>query len=268
MTNMRINILGCAIDNLSMSETLERVGEIVRSGTPHQHVAVNADIVVKGHHNRAFREIINRSDLINADGMPVIWASRLLGCRLKERVAGIDLFERLIERAALEGWSVFLLGARQAVVKRLAAVLLERHPTLRIAGFRDGYWSHDETADVLAAIYHAKPQLLFVAMPSPRKEQFIALCQGAVGVPFAMGVGGTFDVVAGATKRAPVWMQRTGFEWFYRFMQEPRRMFRRYFIEDMYFFVLLARAWWRQRGGRGSGPGAVPAATKNPATGR
>ncbi|MFM9888703.1 MAG: WecB/TagA/CpsF family glycosyltransferase [Burkholderiales bacterium] len=246
---MRTHILGCAVDNLSMAETLDRIAEFVGSGHAHQHVAVNADKVVKASRDSGLRDIINRCDLINADGMPVVWASKLLGAPLKERVTGVDLFERLIERAALEGWSVFLLGAREHVVRRAADVLQHRHPALRIAGVRNGYWSDAETVDVLATIHEAKPQLLFVAISSPRKERFLALCQGAVGVPFAMGVGGTFDIVAGATRRAPRWMQNSGLEWFFRFLQEPRRMFRRYFVEDMHFFVLLGRELWRRRRG-------------------
>ena len=121
-----------------------------------------------------------------------------------------------------------------------------KYPGLTIAGHRNGYWSADEEAGVVTQIQEARADILFVAISSPKKEQFLGRYQAQMKVPFAMGVGGTFDVAAGKVKRAPVWMQRIGFEWFYRFLQEPRRMFRRYFIEDMAFFGMLAREWLRR----------------------
>ncbi len=238
----RQNILGCDVDNLSMQETLSRVGEFIASGRPHQHVVINADKVVKAHRDPALRQIINDCALINADGMPVVWASRLLGKPLKERVTGVDLFENLMRHAAEQGWRVYLLGAREEVVSAVADTFRTRYPALRLAGYRNGYWKSEEEADVVRQVAEARPDILFVAISSPKKEQFLGCYQAQMKVPFAMGVGGTFDVVVGKTRRAPLWMQKTGFEWFYRFLQEPRRMFRRYFVEDMYFFVMLGKA--------------------------
>jgi N-acetylglucosaminyldiphosphoundecaprenol N-acetyl-beta-D-mannosaminyltransferase len=239
---MRQSVLGCAVDNLDMEQTLRRVEEFVASGRPHQHVVINADKVVKAHRDPGLRAVINGCDLINADGMPVVWAARLLGQPLKGRVTGVDLFFRLVERAAERGWRVYFLGAREQVIAQLVATLQTRHPALVIAGHRNGYWQAHEEAGVAAAIGAARADLLFVAISSPKKEEFLAAHQDVMRVPFAMGVGGTFDVATGRVKRAPRWMQDSGFEWFYRFLQEPRRMFRRYFIEDMYFFWLLAKA--------------------------
>jgi N-acetylglucosaminyldiphosphoundecaprenol N-acetyl-beta-D-mannosaminyltransferase len=239
---MRLNILGCDVDNLSMSESLDRVGQLIATGRPHQHVVINADKVVKAARDPALAEIIARCDLINADGMPVVWASRLLGTPLKERVTGVDLFFELLGRAEREGWRVYFLGAREHVVTEVVSRAQARHPGLQIAGHRNGYWTAEQEDAVVDAIAATRPHILFVAINSPRKEEFLARHQQRMQIPFAMGVGGTFDVMAGLTKRAPLWMQRSGFEWFYRFLQEPRRMFRRYFIDDMGFFVLLARA--------------------------
>jgi N-acetylglucosaminyldiphosphoundecaprenol N-acetyl-beta-D-mannosaminyltransferase len=243
---VRPNILGCEVDNLDMEETLARIEGFIASGRPHQHVVVNADKVVKAHRDAELRGVINRCDLINADGMPVVWASRLLGKPLKGRVTGVDLFFRLVERAAERGWGVYFLGAREEVVTQLVETLQKRHPQLRIAGHRNGYWKPEEEAGVAGAIGESGAQLLFVAISSPKKEEFLAAYQASMRVPFAMGVGGTFDVATGRVKRAPRWMQHSGFEWFYRFLQEPRRMFRRYFIEDMFFFWLLARAMFTE----------------------
>lgn len=238
---MRIEMMGCQVDNLSMSETLNTIEGFIQSGKPHQHVVVNVDKIVKASRDEELRQIINNCALINVDGMPVVWASKLLGKPLKERVAGVDLFEALMAHSAKKGWRVFFLGAKEEVVSGVARKFGDMYPRLKIAGYRNGYWKAEEEAGVVQMIKDAKPDLLFVAISSPKKEQFLGRYQAEMKVPFAMGVGGTFDVMVGLVNRAPVWMQKSGLEWFYRFLQEPRRMFRRYFIEDMYFFWLLLK---------------------------
>ena len=240
--NERITLMGCSIDNLTMEETLQTIEGFVRSGQPHQHVVVNVDKLVKASRDPALRRIINDCALVNVDGMPVVWASRLLGRPLKERVAGCDLFEALMRRAGERGWRVFLLGATEDVVRQVAATYRSRYPGLVLAGWRNGYWRGDaEEAQVADQIRAARPDLLFVAISSPKKEQFLGRWQAGMRVPFAMGVGGTFDVAVGHVRRAPRWMQHAGLEWFYRFLQEPRRMFRRYFIDDMAFIWLFVK---------------------------
>jgi N-acetylglucosaminyldiphosphoundecaprenol N-acetyl-beta-D-mannosaminyltransferase len=234
-------MMGCQVDNLSMEETLAKVEEFIRSGQPHQHVVINVDKLVKASRDPALRRIINDCALINVDGMPVVWASRLLGKPLKERVAGVDLFEALMRRAGQKGWRVFLLGARDEVVQAVRAAYQRKYPQLVIAGCRDGYWSEAEEAAVAEQVRASRADLLFVAISSPKKEQFLGRWQGAMRVPFAMGVGGTFDVAIGRVRRAPLWMQKAGLEWFFRFLQEPKRMFRRYFIDDMAFIWLLIK---------------------------
>ena len=187
------------------------------------------------------RHISNDCALISVDGMPVVWAARLLGKPLKERVAGIDLFEALMGRASQTGWRVFLLGAREDVVTGVKGRYQQKYPGLLIAGYRNGYWRADEEQSVAGQIAASRADLLFVAISSPAKEQFLGHYQALMQVPFAMGVGGAFDVAAGKVRRAPRWMQRSGLEWFYRFLQEPRRMFRRYFIDDMAFVGLFVK---------------------------
>jgi N-acetylglucosaminyldiphosphoundecaprenol N-acetyl-beta-D-mannosaminyltransferase len=238
----RITLMGCHIDNLSMEETLQAIEGFIHTGKPHQHVVVNVDKLVKASRDPELRQIINDCALINVDGMPVVWASRLLGKPLKERVAGVDLFEALMRRAGEKGWRVFLLGAKEEVVSKVAATYQHKYPQLVLAGYRNGYWKGElEEAQVVEQIREARPDLLFVAISSPKKEQFLGRWQADMKIPFAMGVGGTFDVAIGHVKRAPVWMQKSGLEWFYRFLQEPRRMFRRYFIEDMAFLRLFIK---------------------------
>jgi N-acetylglucosaminyldiphosphoundecaprenol N-acetyl-beta-D-mannosaminyltransferase len=238
----RITLMGCQIDNLSMEDTLEKVEGFIQSGQPHQHVVVNVDKLVKASRDESLRHVINECALVNADGMPVVWASRLLGTPLKERVAGIDLFEALMRRAADKGWRVFLLGAREDVVLAVRDAYLRKYPQLQIAGCRNGYWNGEqEEAEVVEQIRASRADLLFVAISSPKKEVFLGRHQAAMRIPFAMGVGGTFDVAMGRIRRAPRWMQQSGLEWLFRFMQEPRRLFRRYFIDDMAFIWLLIK---------------------------
>ena len=239
--NERIEMMGCQIDNLTMEETLGRVEQFIASGRPHQHVVVNVDKLVKASRDAELRQIINDCALINVDGMPVVWASRLLGKPLKARVAGVDLFEALMQRASAKQWRVFLLGAREEVVSGVKSLYEAKYPGLVVAGYRNGYWKADEEPAVVEQIKAAQADLLFVAISSPKKEHFLGQYQAEMKIPFAMGVGGTFDVAVGKVKRAPLWMQNNGLEWFYRFLQEPRRMFKRYFIDDMAFFWLLAK---------------------------
>ena len=244
--NERIEMMGCQIDNLSMEETLGRVEQFIASGQPHQHVVVNVDKLVKASRDAELRQIINDCALINVDGMPVVWASRLLGKPLKARVAGVDLFEALMQRASAKNWRVFLLGAREEVVSGVKSIYETKYPGLVVAGYRNGYWKADEEAAVVEQVKAAQADLLFVAISSPKKEQFLGQYQAEMKIPFAMGVGGTFDVAVGRVKRAPLWMQNNGLEWFYRFLQEPRRMFKRYFVDDMAFFWLLVKEFGRR----------------------
>jgi N-acetylglucosaminyldiphosphoundecaprenol N-acetyl-beta-D-mannosaminyltransferase len=234
-------MMGCGIDNLSLEETLQTIEGFIKSGKPHQHVVVNVDKLVKASRDAELRRIINECALVNVDGMPVVWAARLLGKPLKERVAGVDLFEALMRRAAQKGWRVFLLGAREDVVLGVKTVYERKYAGLTVAGCRNGYWQPDEELALVEQIKAAHADILFVAISSPKKEQFLGRYQADMKIPFAMGVGGTFDVAVGKVKRAPLWMQNAGLEWFYRFLQEPRRMFRRYFIDDMAFLRLFLK---------------------------
>lgn len=246
-TRDKVVLFGVPIDNLTLGETLDRIEEMIRNGATHQHVVVNVDKIVKLQADPQLRKAILSCDLVNADGQPVVWASRILQQPIKERVAGVDLFGSLVERCAQRGYRPYFLGAQQEVVERAVSVLKAKHPNLQVAGWRNGYWKPDEERRVVDDIRRTKPEILFVAMSSPKKELFLAAWKEELNVPFVMGVGGTFDVVAGRVRRAPRWMQEWGFEWLFRLAQEPRRMWRRYLVEDMAFFRLVWREWRAQR---------------------
>jgi len=242
---VRRDLFGVEIDALDMSNTVDRIMTLVDRRVQVQHVAINAGKVVMMSKDDKLRAVIRACPVVNADGQSVVIASRLLRRPLPERVAGIDLFAELVKRAAENGRSVYFLGARDEVLDEMLSRFRIQYPTLRIAGFRNGYWNED--AEVIDQVRAAQPDLLFLAIPSPRKEFWLAEHLPALGVPFAMGVGGSFDVLAGKIKRAPKWVQRIGCEWVYRLVQEPRRMWKRYLVGNTAFMWLTVKELWRSR---------------------
>jgi N-acetylglucosaminyldiphosphoundecaprenol N-acetyl-beta-D-mannosaminyltransferase len=246
--NTRAEILGCSIDRLDLPETLSEVERAIAARRYTQHMAINAAKLVAMHDDPKLSRIVDDCGLVNADGQSVVWASRLLGDPLPERVAGIDLMDALLGLAERRGYRVHFLGARADVLELAMTRLREKYPRLEIVGARDGYYSDDEAADVCAAIRASRADILFVAMSSPRKEYFLGEYGPHLGVPFVMGVGGSIDVVAGVTRRAPAAWQRLGLEWLFRLLQEPRRMFRRYAVTNARFVGLVGRALVTGRG--------------------
>ena len=236
----RADVLGCAIDRLDMTGTLDAVEETIAAGRFTQHMSINAAKLVTMHEDARMREIIASCGLVSADGQSVVWASRLLGDALPERVAGIDLMQRLLHVAEHRGHRVFFLGATPQVLARAVEAITFRHPRLHVAGSRDGYFGPEEEPQVRGEIRAAAPDILFVAMPSPRKERWVAAAAG-LDVGFAMGVGGSLDVLAGLVRRAPRPVQRLGLEWLFRLAQEPRRLLRRYVTTNTRFLALLIR---------------------------
>jgi UDP-N-acetylglucosamine 2-epimerase (non-hydrolysing) len=237
----RAQLLGTAIDRLEMDEVVARCERSIDARAPIQHVAVNAAKVVAMQQDQGLRQIVNRCELITADGQSVVWASHLLGDPLPSRVTGIDLMEQLFELAERRRYRVYVLGGRADVLDTAIQRLRQRHPRLELAGYRDGYFSADEEPAVAAQIRRARPDMLFVAMPTPRKEYFLARWGDELEVPFSMGVGGAIDVLAGVTRRAPAVLQRLGLEWAFRLAQEPRRLFRRYLVTNSRFVLLTLR---------------------------
>jgi N-acetylglucosaminyldiphosphoundecaprenol N-acetyl-beta-D-mannosaminyltransferase len=237
----RALVLGCAIDRLDMEQTVERCKAVIESEQFVQQVSINAAKLVALRQDQRLREIVNRCELVNADGQAVVWASRLLGDALPERVAGIDLMHELIALAEREGYGVYILGARADVLQTAVDRIRADHPRLHIAGYHDGWFPEEHSARIAAEIRDSGARILFVAMSSPRKERWLASHGATLGVPLLMGVGGSIDIVAGVTARAPGAWQRLGIEWLYRLLQEPRRMFRRYLVTNTKFIMLVIR---------------------------
>jgi N-acetylglucosaminyldiphosphoundecaprenol N-acetyl-beta-D-mannosaminyltransferase len=242
MTSRRIELLYAKIDNLSMQETLFLVDAKIKAKESLHHSVVNAGKIVAMHSDVQLRESVNSADLINADGQAVIWASKLLGKPLKERVAGIDLMENLVELAHQKNYKIYCLGAKEEVVSKVVSHYKEKYSPKIIAGYRNGYFTKEEEPKIAKEIAESGANILFVAITSPKKENFLYENRETLKVVnFIMGVGGSFDVVSGLVKRAPPWMQRSGLEWFYRLIQEPKRMWKRYLIGNSKFIFLILK---------------------------
>lgn len=237
----RIELMGCPMDVASMDETVAVIDESLTAGRFTQHVVVNVAKLVNMRKDPELDASVRECDIINIDGMGVVLGARMLGHDVPERVAGVDLFHALLAMSAERGYSVYLLGAKDEVVAETARRVQRQYPGLKLAGYHHGYFWDDEEATV-ERIRASGAQLLFVAITSPKKENFINRWRDQLGVSFVMGVGGTFDVVAGKVKRAPLWMQKYGLEWLYRVIQEPRRMWKRYLVTNCQFAWLLVKA--------------------------
>jgi N-acetylglucosaminyldiphosphoundecaprenol N-acetyl-beta-D-mannosaminyltransferase len=203
-----------------------------------RHVVVNVAKIINMRIDKQLRNSILNSDIINIDGMGVVWGARFLGHKVPERVTGIDLFLELLSLSEKNRYPIFLLGARQSVLEDTAAEIKKRYPELSIAGFHHGYFWGEERA-IISKINESGARLLFLAISSPMKENFIQCWSEHLNVDFVMGAGGAFDVVSGRVQRAPRWMQGIGLEWLYRTLQEPARMWKRYTVTNIHFLFLL-----------------------------
>jgi len=239
---MRENLLGCPIDILTMAETIDLARDAMRSRMRLQHVALNVAKLVNARWDPVLSADVANSDVVGIDGMGIVLAARLVGLPVKERVSGVDLLNELLGVCAKEGFRPYFLGATRDVLQRSSARVLERYPTLQFAGLRDGYFSSEQESKIVSGIRDSKADCLFIGMPTPRKERFLASHRDELNVPFIMGVGGSFDILAGKIQRAPYRIQACGLEWLYRVYQEPRRMWWRYAKTNTVFAGILARA--------------------------
>ena len=247
---MRVDLLGCPVDILTMAETVERAKAAMRDRRRVHHVALNVAKFVNIRSDGALRADVMGSDIIGVDGMGILWALRLFGVPATERVAGIDLFWEILDVCDKDGFRPFLLGTTPGVLQRAADVIAAKFPSIQLAGLRDGYFRPEEEGEVVEQIIKSKADCLFIAMPTPRKERILAAYRDHLGVPFIMGVGGSLDVIAGHVRRAPRIMQAMGLEWLYRVYQEPRRMWWRYVKTNTLFAGILIRGMLNQyRGG-------------------
>jgi N-acetylglucosaminyldiphosphoundecaprenol N-acetyl-beta-D-mannosaminyltransferase len=241
-----VAVLGVPFDNVTMHEAVELIEKQIEEGGFHQVATANLDFLMHAIHDRSLQDVLCSCDLVVPDGMPIVWASRLMGTKLKERIAGVDLIPHLAELSCRRGYGIYLLGASEENSSRAAEVLKGRFPELRIVGRYSPPVAPVEKMDhegILARLERAKPDILLVAMGHPKQEQWLALNRHRLKVPLCMGVGGSLDLMSGTFSRAPLWMQTSGLEWFYRACQEPRRLGSRYCKDAYGLFRHLPGQW-------------------------
>lgn len=221
----RTHILGIGFDEVTMEEALARLGFFVTAGKPHLVITANPEMVMMARGDQLLAEIMERADLVVADGIGVVWASHLVKQPFPQRIPGIELAEGLLQRAAQEGWKVFLLGGADGVATKAGEELQRALPNLKIVGTHHGYFqSGAEEQAIIANIKRQEPDILLAALGVPRQEKWLAAHLGTLKVPVAIGVGGSFNVWAGVDKRAPLWMRKIHLEWFFRLVRQPWRI--------------------------------------------
>jgi len=238
----KVRLLGVDLFALTMPEVLNICTDHIAKRRRLLIGVVNAAKIVNAGRNPQLRAALNQADMVLADGAPIVWLSKMVGKPLPERVAGIDIMFELLKEADRKNYGIYFLGARPAVVEEVVRVVRKDYPGVRVAGYRDGYFSEQEEQSVAENVKSSQADILFVAISPPQKEIFLGKWLEFMNVPVCHGVGGSFDIVAGVAKRAPVWMQKCGLEWLYRVIQEPRRMWKRYLVTNTIFIMLSIRA--------------------------
>ncbi|MBK5280146.1 MAG: WecB/TagA/CpsF family glycosyltransferase [Bacteroidia bacterium] len=238
----KITLFNTPIAAISLNETVELVDNAIVNNHQLHHIAVNVAKIVHMQTDKQLYDSVVSADIINADGMPLVWVSKLLGKAIPERVTGVDLMQSLVELASEKHYKIYFLGAKEEVVKMVVEHYSEKYSPKIVAGYRNGYFSESEEKEVASQIALSGANILFVAITSPKKENFLFRNKDLLSnVNFFMGVGGSFDVVSGVIKRAPIWMQRVGLEWLFRIIQEPKRMWKRYLITNTLFLFYLIK---------------------------
>lgn len=239
----RIKFLNTEVDNITMNEAVQKIEQLILSKKPSYVVTPNVDHIVKLEKDKEFQEVYKEADLILTDGMPLIWISKMKKTPIKEKVSGSDLFPEVCKLAANKGYKVFLLGAAEGVAAKAAENLKEKYKGLNVVGtYSPSYGfekKEDEIQEIIKMINEVKPDVLAVGLGAPKQEKFLYNYRKQLNVPVSLAIGASIDFEAGNIDRAPEWMQHSGLEWFYRLYKEPKRMFKRYLVDDMKIFKLV-----------------------------
>jgi N-acetylglucosaminyldiphosphoundecaprenol N-acetyl-beta-D-mannosaminyltransferase len=231
-------VLGIKVHRITLDETVERIGEFVKERKPRLLVTLGTEMVMAAQKNAEFRKVLNNADLVCADAVGIVWAARKLGAPLEEKVAGIDVLGRIAEMSEREGWRLFFLGAAEGMAESAIDALRSKYPRMLVAGHHHGYFSDD--GPVKKMIKEASPDVLFIALGSPRQELWFWKNKDELLVPVGIGVGGSFDVLSGKLRRSPQWMINLGLEWLYRLYLEPWRWKRMMVLPLFALRILLA----------------------------
>jgi N-acetylglucosaminyldiphosphoundecaprenol N-acetyl-beta-D-mannosaminyltransferase len=222
----RIAVLNLMIDVVTMKEAVATVKQFIMQKKPHLIVTPNAEMIMMANKDKKLAHIINNADLVVPDGAGVVWAARYQGNLMPERVAGYDLVQCLLREAVSEKYRIYMFGGAPGVADKARTIAEDRFPGVEIVGTRNGFFNKQEEVEILNEIKICQPDILLVALGVPRQEKWLDEYKDELKVPVAIGVGGTFDVMAGLVQRAPLWMQRSNLEWLFRLLSEPKRAIR------------------------------------------
>lgn len=224
MAGKKVPILNVLIDSVTMTEAVQKIEGFMKSKTPHLVATANAEMIMMANRDAELKDILNNAALVVPDGAGTVWAARHHGYAMPERVAGVDMTQQLLALSAKKKYRVFFLGAAPGIAEKAKKQAEKKYKSLSVVGVHDGYFNDATEPEVINQIKAARPHLLLVALGVPRQEKWIKQHMDELNVPVLIGVGGTFDVMAGVVKRAPVWMQRAKLEWLYRGMKQPQRI--------------------------------------------
>ncbi len=246
------NVAGVPISKYDLTETLKLFCSFIDNKEKRRICVTPVNNIVWANRDKELMTLYNTSDMNLADGVPVVWASRFLNDPVCGRVTGLDVLPAFSKISAHRGYTSFYMGAKEGVAELLSENLSKIYPGLKIAGVYSPpfakKFTHTENEKIIAMINNAKPDILWVSLTSPKQDFWIADHFQRLNVRIAIGVGGAFEVSSGVIERAPLWMQQNGLEWFYRFLKEPRRLFRRYFLEaPVFFFLILQQKFGRAK---------------------
>lgn len=239
----RMKFLNTEIDNVTMSEAVQKIEQLILSKKTSYVVTPNVDHIVKLETDKEFQEVYKEAALILTDGMPLIWISKMKKTPIKEKVSGSDLFPEVCKLASQKGYKLFLLGAAEGIAAKAAENLKYRYNGLNVVGtYSPSYGfekKEDEIKQIIRIINEVKPDILAVGLGAPKQEKFLYNFRNELNVPVSLAIGASIDFEAGNVERAPEWMQKSGLEWFYRLFKEPKRMFKRYLIDDIKIFKMI-----------------------------
>jgi len=219
----RVEILGVQVDAVTMIQAVERISDLIAEGKPSMVATANAEMLLRATHDDELKSILNAANLVVPDGAGTVWAARHLGKHMPERVAGADLVQELMKLAPARAWKFYLFGSSPGIADKAKVKAEKLYPGIQIVGTRNGYFKPEDEPEIVAQIKSARPDVLLAALGVPKQEKWIAAHMNDLNVPVSIGVGGTFDVMAGVVKRAPLWMQRARLEWLFRAMLQPSR---------------------------------------------
>lgn len=250
MSKKKVDILGVHVDSLTMGEAVKRIQTFIEERTSVLIATANAEMLMRATYDRELKNILNDAALVVPDGAGTVWAAHHLGHLMPERVAGYDLAQELMRKAPQKGYRLFFFGAAPGVAEKAKTKAEKLYPGIEIVGVRNGFFSSDDEPQILREIQEAKPDILLVALGVPKQEKWLAAHLYELAVPVSMGVGGTFDVMAGVMKRAPHWMQKAKLEWLFRGAMQPKRAGRLMALPRFVFKVMAYKKSGQRKGAR------------------